>query len=124
MEQLQEVQTTPEEALKVDPLDNPEINKAANDFGNLVPRVRALSRNLGGKALSRVYVAVAEFPFNSTTPKFRTSAENELFVLTLHLLGLKAMMAKAVEDSKKEIEQKAIDGIVDEVLANKEAVNE
>ena len=123
MEQL--VETTSEEALNnIDPLDNPEVNKAAYDFSNLVPRIRALSRNLGGKALSRVYMAVTEFPFNSTTPKFRTSAENELFVLTLHALGLKATMAKALEDSKREIEQKAVDGIVDEVMAAKEASNE
>lgn len=114
-----------EEALvSIDPLDNPEVNKAAYEFSQLAPKVRALAKNMKAGELARVYIAAAEFPFAENYPKFLTNAGQELFMLTLHLQGLKSVMSQAVSKHQKEIEDLAVSGIVEELKEQKmEEVN-
>lgn len=119
------VETTQQEALvSEDPLDNPAVNKAARDFERASIKAKALARNLGGKGLARVFIAANEFPFAEAYPKFRSDVEQELFILTLHIQGLKGIMSQALDKHKKEIESLAVNGIVEELKQEKmEEVN-
>lgn len=114
--EAQETSTAPVEETKVDPLDTDEVNKASYEFTNLMPRIRGMAKNMGGKALARVYGAVAAFPFIDGTPKFRSQTENELFVLTLHAMALKNVMSNALDTHRAEIEALATQGMVEEKL--------
>ena len=108
----EEVKQTPTH----DPLDTPEVNQASYKFNQLLPRIRGIARNLNGKGLCRVLTAINEFPFNHKDPKFRSDTEKELFMLILHCQGLKNVMGKALENYREELEKKAVDGIVEEML--------
>jgi len=122
-------QVNPAAETIVDPLNTPEVNQAAHTFYTSIPRIKALATNMGGKALSRVFKAIVEFPLADKYPKFKSKAEQELFVLTLSVMSAKNTMATAFMQNtdRKALEQEITDGVVKEVLAevtnNKEELN-
>lgn len=99
------------------PLDDVEVQKAAGYYAQLAKKIRGFSRTMGGKGLARVMIAVAEFPYADSYPAFRSDAEKQLFTFMLTIQSTKGTIAKALEADAKEIEHKATDGIVEEVLA-------
>lgn len=110
------------EAAPVDHMDNKEVNKAALDYSNLVPQIRGRALTMKGKALGRVFAAVIEFPLSDKEVKFRSKEEHELFVMCLHAQSCKQVMMQAVfknQQMLKEIENAAVDGIVEEALQAK-----
>lgn len=102
---------------KVDPLDNEDINNTAKVFMDSLPRVKALASNMKGHALSRVFNAVMEFPLSDNYPKFRSKAENELFIMSLSLLLAKNKMMAAVSASQAEMQNIANNAINDAAKA-------
>lgn len=119
---VQEVETeTTEVATEevVDPLNNPAVNKAAFDFNRLIPQIRTQVGNMSLRQLSRVMIAVAEFPLGNTYPKFISQKESELFMMMLHAEGLKGTMKAAVlanAEALKEIQEQAVKEVVAETL--------
>lgn len=89
-----------------DPMDNETVNKAAEVFGNTLPRIKALAGNLKGGALFRVFKATMEFPLQETNPKFLSKAENELFIMCLATIHAKNTMIQAMAASRSMEEQK------------------
>lgn len=94
-----------------DPMNTPEVNKASEVFTNALPKVKALAANMRAGSLGRVFNSVMEFPLGEGYPKFRSKAENELFIMALSLLQAKNMMiAATVENMRRqqELTQEAI----------------
>jgi hypothetical protein len=122
MEELQQEQTSEAtiQEVKVDALDTPEVNKAARDFGDLTPQIRAYAKNMKAGGLARVMIAAAEFPLGESYPKFKNKQENELFMMLLHVEGLKSVMKNAILNSEgalADIQNQAIDEVVEETIA-------
>lgn len=125
MEETTEQQTTTEQTTQTtDPLDNEQVNKAAYEFTNLVPQIRAFAKNMNRNGVARVLTAFIEFPLAEKYPKFRTKEENQLFMMCLHAQGSKQIMTDAVFSQNKglikEIQDEAVQGVVNEVLESKE----
>lgn len=113
----EEAQATP--AAPVDPLNSPEVNKAAHAFSQLVPQIKGRSRNLNGRAVSRVLTAMVEFPLGDMTAKLRSKEETELLMMCLHAQECKQIMTQAVlanQSTMKEIEQEVSDKMTQEIL--------
>lgn len=110
MEELQQDTATASEK-PIDPLDNDEINNTAKVFMDALPRAKALASNMKAGSLGRVFNAVLEYPLGDKYPKFRSRAENELFIMTLSLLVAKNKMMQAVAEAHaqtQELTNKAI----------------
>lgn len=110
MEELQQDTATASEE-PIDPLDNDEINNTAKVFMDALPRAKALASNMKAGSLGRVFNAVLEYPLGDKYPKFRSRAENELFIMTLSLLVAKNKMMQAVAEAHaqtQELTNKAI----------------
>jgi len=101
----------------VDPLDNPEINETAKTFMDSLPAVKALAKNMSAGGLGRVFSAVMEFPLGDKYPKFRSKAENELFIMSLSLLLAKNKMLSAVAGQHQQTQQMANNAINDAAQA-------
>ena len=97
------------------PTELEEVQIAAGYYGQLSKTIRAYSRNMGGKALARVISAYAEFPFAETYPKFRSDSEQQLFTFLLTIQSAKATMTKALDAERQNIEEEAVNGIVNEI---------
>lgn len=113
------VETASSQDAKSDPLNTPEVNKAAKDFGNLVPQIRAFAKNMKAGGLARVMIAAAEFPLGNEYPKFKVKEEQELFMMLLHVEALKNTMKTALmasEGALAEIQEQAINEVVEETL--------
>jgi hypothetical protein len=111
-----------------DPLDNEAVNKAAEVFGNSIPRIKAIAKNLKGGALYRVFAATMEFPLQDKEPKFLSKVENELFILCLSSVMAKSTMlqAMAADQARKRKAEAATEAalvapVTDDVLVNKQA---
>lgn len=112
----------------IDPLNNPQVNQAAKDFGEIVPRIRALSKNMGRNSLARVYSAVIEFPLGEKYPNFKQGTkEQELFMISLHALGAKNIMHQAImqnQQLQEQLHDEIVDGVVEEMKENEDVVEE
>ncbi len=86
----------------IDPLDNPEINRVANDFQTHLKISKRLTSALSKKSMERVFDAVMEFPLAASEPKFRNDEEHDLFILALNLLANKNKMMEAVIKNQTE----------------------
>ena len=106
----------PVETTEQDALNTPELNRAAYTFYTTIPRIKALSSTIGGKALARVFKAVIEFPLADKEPKFRSKTEQELFILSLSAMSAKTTMASAYIQNAKELEDEITTGVVDQML--------
>lgn len=107
-----------DEAKPVDPLDTAEVNQAAYVFQQIMPQIKSLSRNLGGKATARVLSAVMEFPLADKYPTFRKQEEKDLFMMCLQVQGAKTVMHNALMSDKKRVEEinnAVVDGVVDQL---------
>jgi hypothetical protein len=127
MEEVKPVEeaVSTETVLEVDPLNTPEVNRAARDFNQLTPRIRGFAKNMNGKGLARVLIAITEFPLAPEYPKFKNQAERELFMMCLHAGAAKQVMTDVIvknTETLKEIQQEAMTSIVDE-LKQKESEN-
>ena len=85
-----------------DPFNTDELNEAAQMFGDLMPKIKGLARNLNRNALSRVYSSIVEFPLGERYPKFDNKQESELFILSLSAIAYKTKMMNAVADIQRE----------------------
>jgi hypothetical protein len=112
---VSEEQTTEQQ---VDPLDTPEVNRAARDFNMLSTSIKSKVHSLSLRQLKRVIVAAAEFPLADSYPKFQTTTEQELFMQLAHIEGVKAVMKNAIMKSKsvEQLQKEAVDSVVEEVL--------
>jgi len=113
----EEVQATP--AAPIDPLNTPEVNKAAHAFGQLVPQIKARSRTLNGRGVSRVLTALVEFPLGDMTSKLRSKEETELLMMCLHASECKQIMTQAVlsnQATMKQVEEEVSGKIAQEIL--------
>ena len=101
-----------------DPMDNDNVNKAAEVFGNSIPRIKAVAKGLKGGSLYRVFKAVMEFPLQDGEPKFQSKIENELFILCLSATMAKStmMQAMAASRAKEERETKAAEAAMNTEL--------
>lgn len=120
------VDTASSQEVKSDPLNTPEVNKAAKDFGNLIPQIRGFAKNMKAGSLSRVMIAAAEFPLGNDYPKFRVKEEQELFMMLLHVEALKNTMKTALmasEGALAEIQEQAINEVVEETLTKLQKEN-
>lgn len=99
-----------------DPMEAEEVQIAAGYYSQLSKTIRGYSSVMGGKGLARVMVALAEFPYAETYPKFRSDAEQKLFTYMLTIQSAKAKIAEALKSSLPQLESAAVDGIVKEVM--------
>jgi len=107
------------QAAPVDPLNTPEVNQAAKSFGALIPQIKARSKNLNGRGISRVLTAMVEFPLGDMTSKLKSKEETELLMICLHAQECKQIMTRAVLENSatmKEIEQEVSGKITSEIL--------
>ena len=113
------VQDVSEETKVEDVLNTPEVNQAAKEFSNVIPRIKGLSKNMSRNSLARVYSAVMEFPLAHKYPTFKKGTkEQELFMISLHALGAKAIMQNAImhnQELQEQIYNEVVDGIVEEI---------
>ncbi len=119
VEAAAEAVTTPE----IDPLNTPEINRAAKEFKELVPRIKATSRNLNARGIARVLTAVVEFPLGNEYPKFRSPIEQQLFMMCLHAQGCKDTMTEIFlksAEGRKQIEDEVSTKVVEKIMETKE----
>lgn len=79
-----------------DPMQNETVDKAAEVFGNTLPRIKAVAKNLKGGALYRVFKNVMEYPLQDGEPKFQSKVEQELFILCLAVTHAKNTMIQAM----------------------------
>jgi len=99
-----------EENKTVDPLDNDFINTVAKKFSITVADINNYAKNMKAGPLARVFTATMEFPFNSKMPKFKTKAEEELFLMCVGAQHYKSIMSAAIQKNEtlsKEIEDEA-----------------
>ena len=99
---------------------NEELNTAAKEFSDLIPRVKALASNMNRGGLARVYGAVMEFPLAEKYPRFTNPAENELFVKSLSALGFKTKMMQMYYEVSKTMNEQTNAAIADANAALKE----
>lgn len=121
MEEVKAEESPPVE--ETDALNTKELNEAAHNFSQLVPRIRSLSRNLGRNALCRVYSSIIEFPLADKYPKFDNKAEHELFVLSLSAMAYKNTMMTAVAEQQRKTEVLTNEAINKAAEAVKESEN-
>lgn len=106
------------------PLETEEVQMAAGYYEQLRKTIRGYSSVMNGKGLARVLVAVAEFPYADSYPKFRSDAEQKLFTFMLTIQSAKAKIAEALKDELGTLENKAIDGIVAEKVEELKTLKE
>jgi len=99
------------------PLDAEDVQIAAGHYASMCKMIKGYSRAMGGKGLARVMVALAEFPYADTYPKFRSDAEQKLFTFMLSVQSAKAKIGEALKADMQSIETDVVDGIVEETLA-------
>lgn len=96
-------------------LADKDVQIAAGHYGQLKHSVRSYAKNMGGKGLARVMIALADFPFADTYPKFRSDAEQKLFTFMLSIGQAKAVIGKALESEMPAIQNEAVENMVTEV---------
>lgn len=101
------------------PLDTKEVQIAAGYYKQLAKTIRGYSSVMNGKGLARVLIAVAEFPYADSYPRFRSDAEQKLFTFMLTIQDAKGTIARALAEDMASIQERAVDGIVEEVMASK-----
>jgi hypothetical protein len=107
-----------EETKQVDPLDTPEVNKAAFNFMNIGKEMRRVAGDMSFRSLRRVFLAVQEYPFN-TQSELLKDKEHELFLMCVTMADNKKIMLEALDKDdklKKELEDKASSVVADELL--------
>lgn len=99
-----------EQSTTLDPLDNDFINDVARKFSATAADINNYAKNMKAGPLARVFSAAMEFPFNSKMPKFKTKAEEELFLMCVGIQYYKSIMSDAIQKNEtvsKEIEDEA-----------------
>lgn len=99
-----------------DPLDSEEVQIAAGYYAKLSKTIRGYSGSMNAGGLKRVMIALAEFPYAETYPKFRVKAEQELFTFMLTIQSAKAKIAAALQPELGKLEETAVDNIVQETM--------
>lgn len=111
-------EATPAEESKTEELvkeANP-VDQAAMSFYHLIPSIKTSVHGMSLRQLQRVIIAAAEFPLADKYPKFVSKKETELFMSLLHAEALKNIMKEAVMHDRAELENLAVNGIVEEVI--------
>lgn len=84
---------------------NDDLNKTAETFNKTIPRIKALALNMDRNKVARVFSAIVEFPLAEKYPKFRTQAENELFVMSLEAMAMKTKMMNVFYKVNQQIQK-------------------
>lgn len=117
---MSETQDTQQE--QVDPLNNPMINEVARKFSQTAADISNYAKNMKAGPLARVFSAAMQFPFNQSMPKFKTKAEEELFLMCVGIQHYKSIMSGAIQKSEslvKQIEDEAAQSFADELIKQK-----
>lgn len=99
---------------------NEELNAAAKEFSELIPRIKSLANNMPRGGLARVFGSIMEFPLAEKYPRFTNSVENELFVKSLSALGFKTKMMQMYYEVSKTMSETTNAAIADANSALKE----
>ena len=94
------------------------INEVAFKFSKTVADMNNYAKNMKAGPLARVFTAAMEFPFNRTMPKFKTKAEEELFLMCVGVQHFKSIMSAAINKQEgllKKIEDEAAAAFVEEI---------
>jgi hypothetical protein len=105
-------------------LADKDVQIAAGHYAQLSKSVKSYARNMGGKSLARVVVALADFPFADSYPKFRSDSEQKLFTFMLSIGQAKSVISRALEADQASIQHAAVDGIVNEIQEEKQTQTE
>lgn len=103
-----------EEAPILDPKDNPKVNRAAYEFGNLVEVIKSEVQSLSLRAAQRLLVTLAEYPFikGKTKP---SKKEHSILLYFLMAEQQKTIMMEAIKLSNEELTEKVLQPIAEEL---------
>jgi hypothetical protein len=99
-----------------DPLDSREVQIAAGQYANFVKQIKGRARTMKGGGLARVLIAVSEFPYAESYPRFLHQAETELFLLMTSNGKAKAVIANALQSQESTLQNIAIDNMTNKIL--------
>lgn len=102
---------------KVDPLNNPKVNKAAYDFQNITKTIKKEVKGLSLRASHRLIAAIVEYPYLVDKRKL-TKKEEEIFLYCLMAQQSKSIMNEALALSQDEIDNEVTSPIVEEIVAD------
>jgi len=98
----QDVATT--EVNVVDPMNTPEVNRAAYDFSRLVTKIKTDTTGLSLRSINRILMNVVEYPFNKNTSRLTDKEKDIIFHIAL-ANQCKDTMLKALRESDNGIKQ-------------------
>jgi ubiquinone biosynthesis protein UbiJ len=98
----QDVATT--EVNAVDPMNTPEVNRAAYDFSRLVTKIKTDTTGLSLRSINRILMNVVEYPFNKNTSRLTDKEKDIIFHIAL-ANQCKDTMLKALRESNNGIKQ-------------------
>lgn len=101
--------------LENDPFDDKDVQIAAGHYNHTKIQIRARARNMNAGGLARVLTASMDFPYAKEYPKFKSKAEQELFLLILSMEKAKGVIASAVK-SRETLQQIAVDNVTTNIL--------
>lgn len=104
------------EKASTDPLDTKEVQIAAGQYAQFSKLIRGRAKTMKAGGLARVMIAVAEFPFADSYPKFRVQAETDLFILLTSNDKAKAVINKALSGQEETLQQIAVDKVTNNIL--------
>lgn len=97
-------ETTTTEATTLDPMDTPEVNRAAYDFSRLVTKIKTDTTGLSLRSINRILMNVVEYPFNKNTSRLTNKEKDIIFHIAL-ANQCKDTMLKALRESNNGIKQ-------------------
>lgn len=93
---------------EVDPMNTPEVNRAAYDFSKLVLKIKEDTTGLSLRSINRILMNVVEYPFNKNTSRLSAKEKDIIFHIAL-ANQCKDTMLNALKQSdqglKKQLEE-------------------
>lgn len=96
--------TTAIETASTDPMNTPEVNKAAYDFSRLVTKIKTDTTGLSLRSVNRILMNVVEYPFNKNTSRLSDKEKDIIFHIAL-ANQCKDTMLRALRESDNGIKQ-------------------
>lgn len=100
-------------------------DEAAFTFQMGVPKCIALASNMKAGAIARVYANLLQFPLVDSPKKFRSKAENDLFVMSLRVMDAKNVLMNHYAAEVEEAQKQAVVSMHEEIkdLKQQETTN-
>jgi hypothetical protein len=99
-------------------IDSKEVETAASNYAYMCAQIKVITASMSVRQLSRVMNALAVFPYGESYPKFISDKEQKLFTFFLAGQKAKAIIGEALKEDMAEIQNSAVDGIVEETQNN------